>query len=147
LSEPSLIMFVVSYQCPHCQSPLEGRTTRADAWLRCPHCKRASQPPDQALTPETPGPIPADTQADTKPMPLAGVAPAADAGDEPRAGAGAIVESAQPPSAWRVGYASALFVSMTLLVFSLLFQNVIGMSTFSVGALLFFLLLTRSPRY
>jgi hypothetical protein len=149
-----LITFIVAYECPHCQAPLEGRTTRADAWMKCPKCGRASQPPDHAVNPLDQPPVPRDELLvigpDPEPKPMTPVAVAtvtpAPAVPDP---ASTLVETpapGSPASPWRVGYASLLFLSVTLLVFSVLEQSPVGMSVFSLGALLFFLLLAAPRR-
>jgi hypothetical protein len=40
------LVFIVNYECPRCQAPLEARASGPPCWLRCPSCGRASLPPD-----------------------------------------------------------------------------------------------------
>lgn len=60
----------ITYPCPQCRTPLDGRTA---AWLRCPKCGRASKPPlatppPAVLEPVTPAATPVrDDPPQTRP--------------------------------------------------------------------------------
>lgn len=136
------ITFVVSYRCPHCGAALEGRTARADAWLRCPGCSRASQPPDHAVTPEAtrpPAAAPAEDLLVIGPEPEpAPMTPVAFALPAPIP-----VRPAEAASPARVALAAALFVAVVFLVFSFLDQSLTGTAVFSIAAFVFLVLLAR----
>ena len=142
MSGGSGITFIVSYQCPHCGAALEGRTARADAWLRCPGCGRASQPPDHAVTPEDRAPrlAPGEDVLVIGPEPEPRrMTPVGVVGPAPR-------RSAEPGSPVRVAYAAGLFVAVVLLVFSFLDRSLTGTAAFSVAAAVFLVLLARPER-
>ena len=141
MAEGSDISFVASYKCPHCGAWLEGKTARADAWLRCPGCGKASQAPDHAVTP-TPALV---AGADFL---VNGPAAASDPTSPrhrrlfrrtPR-------QPSDPGSPFRVGYAAALFVAVVLLVFSFLDQSSTGVVGFSCAAAVFLVLLAWPVR-
>jgi hypothetical protein len=133
------ITFVVSYRCPHCQSALEGRTSRPAEWVRCPKCGRASEPPASGLTPE-PSPFAAPGEdvlvigPDPHPTPMTPVA------------TGALAASGEPGSALRVAFATGLFVTVTMLIFSFLDRSESGIAVFGASSFVFLLLLARPAR-
>ena len=138
------ISYIASYPCPHCQAPLEGRAGRADSWLKCPRCGRASRPPRSAVTtrrmPDAPGPVELVLGPDPELPSMTPVAVAAPgAASASGVGSGAAPESA--PNVLRVVYASALFVSVTMLLFSYLDRSVLGTSLFGASAVCFLVLL------
>lgn len=125
---------VVTYHCPACQAPLQAGRDRPEAWLRCPRCGRGGRPPAP----------PAVLDVETRTVEAAELAPVE------LVPVGTLVHrrEAAPERDWRVLYASGLFVSTTLLIFSYLDSNVIGTSvlgtlTFGCAVLLF---LSARPR-
>jgi|GEM_PF-2956795 len=136
------IEFVVSYACPYCGVVLEGKVGRADAWLRCPGCGRASRPPDHAVSPEPPQPRP-ETAGD--PLVIRGEPEPVPVTQEGVAAATAypLDPDAEPTSPVRVAFAAALFVSIVLLVFAFLEQSRTAAACFAVAAVVFLLLLAQ----
>ena len=129
MAEGADVIFVASYKCPHCGAWLEGKTARADAWLRCPGCGKASQAPDLAVTPEPA--IVAFDPATTRRRRLFVRTPR---------------QPMDPASPVRVAYAGALFVAVVLLVFSFLDQSATGVVGFSCAAAVFLVLLAWPVR-
>ena len=138
------IIFVVAYRCPRCQAALEGRADRAHSWLRCPKCGRASLPPEHAVRPVpvperlAPGEDVLVIGPSPEPRPMTPVA-VAPWPERPR-------PAARPRNGWRMVYATVLFVSMTMLLFSYLDRNTLGSSVFSALALLALVLLALPSR-
>lgn len=128
---------VVTYHCPACQAPLQADRDRPEAWLRCPRCGRGGRSPAPPANPAVPR-VQAETveAADLPPVELVPIERLSRR------------REAAPERDWRVLYASGLFVSTTLLIFSYLDSNVIGTSvfgtlTFGCAVLLF---LSARPR-
>jgi hypothetical protein len=126
-----------------------GKAARRDVWLKCPKCGRASQPPDGAVTPETPASAPAPREdlifigPESEPAPApapqtaAGPAPVpapAPVGPAPVVSARARRDEPEPASPVRVAMAAGLFVAVVLLVFSILEQSMTAATVFSVAA-------------
>jgi hypothetical protein len=136
------ISYIVSYRCPHCQAPLEGRAHRAGTWLRCPRCSRASLPPSSALSVAPPAPIEPGEDVlvigpAPEPSPMTPVAVATGRNANPTPA----LPGNPPASPLRVIYSASLFVSVTMLLFSYLDRSVLGSSVFSALAILFLVLL------
>lgn len=131
------ITFLVSYDCPRCHAALEARTGRVVQWLRCPKCGRAGLPPDHSFRPFRRELFPIDDsvlvigpQTDPRPMTPVAVGAVQDGravfqGASPR----------RPGSVRRIVFASLLFISVTMLMFSALDQSGLGMTLFSALAL------------
>lgn len=139
MARGSDITFVVSYKCPHCGVPLEGKSAQADAWLSCPSCGKASKPPDHAVTPEAARPVAGEDvlvigpSSGPDPAPMTGRAARRDP-----------FPSADLGSPVRVAYAAGLFVTVALLVFAYLDQSDVGIAGFA-GATAVFLVLLAWP--
>ena len=136
------ISYIVSYRCPHCQAPLEGRAHRAGTWLRCPRCSRASLPPSSALSVVPPVPIEPGEEVlvigpAPEPSPMTPVSVATGRAANPTQA----LPGNPPASPLRVVYSASLFVSVTMLLFSYLDRSVLGSSVFSALAILFLVLL------
>src|SRR5262249_32662883 len=115
---------------------------RADAWLRCPGCGRASQPPDHAVTPEARAPrlAPGEDVLVIGPEPEPRrMTPVGVAGPAPR-------RSAEPGSPGRGAHARGLFAAVVLPVFPFLAPSLTGTAAFSVAAAVFLVLLARPER-
>lgn len=143
MGRPSSSSILVSYRCPGCQAALQGRgdRNRSDAWLRCPRCGRASQPPAPDLVPYEPPPGGLADETDN--VPPVELVPLSPGGVEPASLAAALARRSEAPPVrdWRVLHASGLFVAVTMLVFSYLDSSVIGTSIFGVLAFLCLVLL------
>jgi len=157
------ISFIASYPCPHCRATLEERPGGAGSWRRCPKCGRASRPPVHAVTARR-APAPATPQdridlvigpeIELPAMTPVAVAAPPGPGRDPGPSPTSIRAPAQPfdhltapaPSTLRVVYASALFVSVTMLLFSFLDRSVLGTSLFGASAVLFFVILAMPAR-
>lgn len=158
---------VVTYPCPGCQAALAVRADAPGGWSRCPRCGRASRPPAPAPPParveEIAGeghdfaglpPVelvpqgswfnaPTSDTSQTAPDPAA-----AQASPETRALAAALARRREdaPGRDLRVLYASGLFVSVTMLLFSYLDSSVIGTSVFGASAFFCLVLLVLPGR-
>ena len=131
------IRYVVSYACPHCRATLEGRSEHAGSWLRCPGCGRASRPPAEALvvadrTPPPPLAEGEDALVIDAPPPLRAMTPVAvnrgdDRDDETPGG---VAEGTPTVNPWRVVLTTALFVSISMLLFAFLDRSPYGVPLF-----------------
>jgi hypothetical protein len=163
------ITFIVSYRCPRCGVALEARTGRSTSWLKCPKCKRASQPPEHVSRPVirdvftpsddvlviTDNPYATATAAprvESRPYvsrpditppamarPAAPIAPVSPNPVDPYAGN-------EPVSLRRVVLTTLLFISVMMLLFSYLSQNPLGISIASASSLICLILLVVPTR-
>jgi predicted RNA-binding Zn-ribbon protein involved in translation (DUF1610 family) len=131
--------FLVSYDCPYCQSALMGRTARSDAWVRCPSCGRASEPPEHAVTlaPPAPGEDVLVIGPDPDPRPMTPVAVADYRDARP---------ARHPVSPLRVACSAALFVSVSMLLFAVLDGSTMGTAFFGAAAVVCIALLAVPAR-
>src|SRR5262249_30142409 len=117
------------------------------SWLRCPKCGRASRPPADAVVARRPPPAiePWEDVLVIRPdVELPAMTPVSVA--RPPGAATAPGPAAVRGNVLRVVYATALFISVTLLLFAYLEGSVVGSSVFSALALLFFVPLALPPR-
>jgi hypothetical protein len=142
------LLFIVSYRCPHCQAALEARTRdgRDSSWLRCPKCGRAGLPPDEAVERRHFAPAPGEDLLVIpdypEPQPLTPVAVSEI--DELDYSGGPYAQ--RPPSIRRVVVGTALFIALTMLVFSFLDESRIGTSFFGAVALALLIVLAFLSR-
>ena len=161
------ITFIISYRCPRCGVALEARTGRSTPWLKCPKCKRASQPPEHVsrppvrdiFTPSDDVLVIADNpyatmtpRVESRPYvsrpevipptvarPAAPIASVSPNPVDPYAGN-------EPVSLRRVILTTLLFISVMMLLFSYLSQNPLGISIASASSLICLILLVVPTR-
>ena len=118
--------FIVEYHCPRCEAALEARSSQSSGWLRCPRCGCAGLPPEHMRSPQP--------QSRSRPPYLSDdillIGP-------PRPGASRTGRSSFPPGSFRrIAGASALFLSLLIALLSLLEQDRVTASAFTVIALI-----------
>jgi hypothetical protein len=136
-------VYIVNYNCPKCQEPLEARLTGPPNWLRCPVCGRACLPPEvspvsSASTVDFEGNF--DFPGDLAKGGAVGLLPARPRGMAPLPSP---ARSRTPTSRLLLG--SGFFLSTILFLFSLLDFNSARAMLFAFVALVCLVLLTRRP--
>jgi hypothetical protein len=137
----SQVIYFVPYSCPRCKAELEAQHGTWEGWLRCPACEHPSLPPEVLFGhPMTRRRI----QGHDETIDMATVAP-----EEP-------IESDRSPivefspstaiSALRLVFMTGLVVSLFLLLIFYLDQKQQLTGVFAVLAIIFFLLVLRSPK-
>ena len=133
------ITFIVGYPCPRCHAMLEARSGDTCGWLRCPECGRASLPPEHMRTspPRRPPPKGGDVL-------FIGPSPEIEAGAGPSGMTPAFRRPRRsrhrrhPGGVARVAMATALILSLTGLVTSLLDRNALGAAILGFITLILF---------
>lgn len=141
------IAFVSEFHCRHCGTALVGRSRAWSSWMRCPQCGRASLAPEIRIEPSPRFvPLPDDPPDDllvigpdpelSAMTPLAAAGPSEISGeDEDDLGLITAV------SVRRVVASTILFLSLTMLVLSVLDQSSLGSSLFGTIAMVAIVLL------
>ena len=147
------IAFVSEFPCRHCGTDLIGRLTRYTSWMRCPKCGRASLAPEVRIAPRSLYvPLPDDPPDDLLVIgpapelpPMTPVADSSEFSDEYDDDLGLI----SAISVRRVVASTILFLSLTMLVLSILNQSTVGgpiFGTTSVVAILMLIWPTKSSQ-
>jgi hypothetical protein len=137
-AEDPEITYFVTYNCPHCHAELEARSGGWQGWLRCPSCKRPSLAPELMTGQRGPRrrvPISND-QDDVLVITALAQGPAAPH---------RLVPAGSSSSPARLIFSTGLIVSLFLLLIFFLDENTINMAIFGFLALVFFVLLLRTP--
>jgi hypothetical protein len=132
----------VWYSCPQCRAQLEARLDFWDGWMRCPVCGRASLPPEPVASPDA-GQRFAASNSDG-PAPGAGVS-----GDNPLnldAPEPAITFRSSHTSPARLIFTTGFVLSLVLALISFLDVKTVPTAIFGFLAIVFFLMLLRTPR-
>jgi hypothetical protein len=114
------ITYIVEYPCPHCGALLEARSSQIYGWLRCPRCGRAGLPPEHMRVPRNPAREPLGDD-----VLIIGPEPA----DKRKSAARG------PGGVRRMTSASALFLSLLIVLLALLEQDRITAGLFTLVAL------------
>ncbi len=134
------MIYFVPYSCPRCKAELEAQHGAWEGWLRCPACGLPSLPPEVVFGhPTTRRRVQGHDEA---------VEAMADAAEEPIASDGSpIIETAPSTavSALRLGFITGLVVSLFLLLIFYLDQQQQYTGIFGTLAIIFFLLVLRTP--
>jgi hypothetical protein len=161
------ITFLISYRCPRCNASLEARTGRLAPWLKCPKCKRASQPPEHVARPRarsifepneevlvirespyvsmgvasTPSPFASHSEVILTPVNSPG-RPSAQMTPNPVDPFAA----GEPVSVRRVVLTTLLFISLMMLLFMYVSQNPLGVPISIASAVICLVLLIMPSR-
>lgn len=138
------IAFVSEFTCRHCGTDLIGRSGRYTSWMRCPKCGRASLAPEVRIAPRPLYvPLPDDPPDDLLvigPAPelpaMTPVAPFSEFSDEDDD-----LGLVSAISVRRVVASTILFLSLTMLVLSILNQSTVGGPIFGTTSVVAILLL------
>jgi hypothetical protein len=141
ISEASLTS---TYTCPHCRSSLQAESDGWDGWRRCPVCQRVALPPEPSVfdDPSQQLPVPSNDKAALI-TPVAAVGPIPFDVDEERL---ALAAYSSPTSPARLIFTTGMVVSLILALLAFLDLRPMTTGIFGFLAIVFFLLLLRTPR-
>lgn len=155
MTATSEIAYVSEFPCRHCGTDLIGQTSDWTSWMRCPQCGRASLAPEMRIAPRPrfvslPDDPPDDVLvigpgAEFSTMTPVAVADALEFSDEDDDELGLI----SAVSVRRVVASTILFLSLTMLVVSVLNQSTVGgplFGTIAMVAILFLVWPSKSSR-
>lgn len=131
------ITFIVTYECPRCQTLLEVRGHDPSTWQRCPKCGRPSLPPEHSRVPL--GERPSQDSG------ILMIGPEPDSPSQQTAAPTSIMGS-HPGALRRIILAVGFLTSLTLLISAFFDQNGFNIVLFGIITFVIFGLLVLRKR-